>query len=167
MKRIGLLSDTHGFFDPKFLDLFAEVDELWHAGDVGSEAVLDVMEDFKPVRAVYGNIDDAQMRRRIPEFQRFVCEGVDVLMTHIGGYPGKYPARVKALIAESKPDIFLSGHSHILKVMPDKHFNLLHINPGAAGHHGFHAMRTVVRLNINNAKIGNLEVVELGRRGRD
>ena len=164
MKKIGLLSDTHGFFDPKFLDLFAEVDELWHAGDVGSEAVLDVMEDFKPVRAVYGNIDDAQMRRRIPEFQRFVCEGVDVLMTHIGGYPGNYSPQVKGEIYAKPPKLFISGHSHILKVVNDPALKLLHVNPGAAGNNGFHQVRTAVRFVLDEGNIMDMEVIELARR---
>ncbi|MBN2165887.1 MAG: metallophosphoesterase family protein [Marinilabiliaceae bacterium] len=164
MIRIGLLSDTHSFFDPRFFELFKDVDEIWHVGDIGSEQVLDQMESFRPVRAVYGNIDNAVMRRRLKEVLRFKCEGVDVLMIHIGGYPGNYDRRVKSLIEKETPKLFISGHSHILKVIFDKKNDMLHINPGAAGKNGFHAIRTAIRFCIDNEKIKDLEVIELGRK---
>lgn len=162
MKRIGLLSDTHAYFDPRFLNVFSEVDEIWHAGDVGSDDVLDQLEAFRPVRAVWGNIDGASLRRRLPEKQCFTCEGVDVLMCHIGGYPGKYDARVKADIYANPPKLFICGHSHILKVMNDKTLGLLYINPGAAGRYGFHTVRTAVRFVLDNGNIRDLEVIEFG-----
>ena len=160
MKKIGLLSDTHAYFDPRFLSVFSEVDEIWHAGDIGSDDVLDQLEAFKPVRAVWGNIDGASLRRRLREKLRFTCEGVDILMCHIGGYPGKYDARVKADIYAHPPKLFICGHSHILKVMNDKTLGLLHINPGAAGKYGFHTVRTAVRFVLDNGNIRELEVIE-------
>ena len=153
MQRIGLLSDTHAFFDPKFYELFGEVDQIWHAGDIGSESVLDALEAFKPVRAVYGNIDGAELRRRIPAIQRFVCEGVDVMITHIGGYPGKYAPQIKAHLYADPPKLFICGHSHILKVINDASLKLLHVNPGAAGKYGFHTVRTAIRFKIGRAHV--------------
>jgi uncharacterized protein len=163
MKKIGLMSDTHSYLDQKIYDYFKDVDEIWHAGDIGSEAVADALEKFKPLRAVYGNIDGQAIRARYPEHLRFDTEGVSVWMTHIGGYPGKYPARIKEDLENY--DLFICGHSHILKIMPDKTYNLLHINPGACGNEGFHKMKTIVRFDIDNGRFLNMEVVELGARG--
>ena len=164
MQRIGLISDTHAYFDPKFYDLFAEVDQIWHAGDIGSEEVLDIIEKFRPVRAVFGNVDGAVLRHRLRAIERFTCEGVDVLMTHIGGYPGKYDANIKSCIYENPPKLFICGHSHILKIMNDSNLNLLHVNPGAAGYSGFHLKRTAVRFSLDNGVIKDMEVIELAGR---
>lgn len=166
MIRIGLLSDTHSYLDEKIFDYFKECDEIWHAGDIGSFEVVDRLEAFRPFRAVYGNIDDHKMRRQYPEDLRFECEGLDVLMTHIGGYPGRYKKRVRELIAENPPGLFICGHSHILKIMPDEKHKLIHINPGACGNHGFHKIKTLVRFSIDNGKLKDVEVIELGRRGQ-
>jgi putative phosphoesterase len=166
MKRIGLLSDTHSYLDEKILDYFEECDEIWHAGDIGDVSVADQLEAFRPFRAVYGNIDDEKVRVRYPENLRFECEGMDVFMTHIGGYPGRYNKRVREILQEDPPDLYICGHSHILKIMPDKKLDLLHINPGACGIHGFHKVRTIVRFTIKEAKIEDLEVIELGLRGK-
>ena len=165
MKRIGLLSDTHGHLDDTIFQYLEECDEIWHAGDIGSQEVADRLAAYKPFRAVYGNIDGGSLRRQFPEDLRFECEGMDVWITHIGGYPGRYNKRVRALIAENPPDLFISGHSHILKVMPDKKYGLIHINPGAAGQHGFHKVKTLVRFTIDEGRLKDLEVVELGKRG--
>ena len=164
--RIGLLSDTHSYLDPQLLPLFKDCDELWHAGDVGQVNVIEKLEAFKPLRGVYGNIDDATVRRIFPLNQSFELEGVKVCMTHIGGYPGRYTARVRKWLTEEQPDLYICGHSHILKVMPDRKLDLLHINPGAAGVHGFHHMRTAVRFTLAGGKIDELEVLELGLRGK-
>ena len=158
--KIGILSDTHGCFDERLRNFFAEVNELWHAGDVGGVAVADAMSAFKPVRAVYGNIDGNEIRRMYPRFQRFSCNGVDVLMTHIGGYPSKYDPSIVETLHKNPPQLFVCGHSHILKVMFDKKLNFLHINPGAAGIYGFHHVRTAVRLEITNGEMKNLEIGE-------
>lgn len=168
MKRIGLLSDTHSFLDQSIFDFFAECDEVWHAGDIGDPAVADELEAFRPFRAVYGNIDGASIRQRYPLDAHFVCEGLAVWMTHIGGYPKRYSKRVREQLQAqtAQPGLFISGHSHILKVMPDPKYQLLHINPGACGHHGWHKMRTVVRFSIEAGKPKDLEVIELGKRGR-
>jgi len=165
MKEIGLLSDTHSYLDEKVFEYFSEVDEIWHAGDIGSIEVLDTLEAFKPVRAVYGNIDDTEIRVRCPLNNRFDCEGVKVWITHIGGYPGRYNKRIRNEMPLDTPDLFITGHSHILKIMPDKKFDLLHINPGACGIVGFHKMKTMVRFAIEGKKIFNMEVIELGLRG--
>jgi len=164
--RIGLLSDTHSYLDDTIFDYFSACDEIWHAGDIGSWELVEQLEAFKPLRAVYGNIDGGEMRQHYPENQRFEVEGLRVLMTHIGGYPGRYNARVKQLLAEDQPGLYICGHSHILKVMPDKARGLLHINPGACGQHGFHKVRTVVRFEIDRGKVDELQVIELGKRGR-
>jgi putative phosphoesterase len=164
MTKIGLLSDTHSYFDPRFRELFADCDEIWHAGDIGDIKVLDDMQAFKPVRAVYGNIDDAIIRRVLKEHLRFNCDGVDVWITHIGGYPGKYAAQVKAEIYTNPPKLFISGHSHILKVIFDNKIDCLHINPGAAGLSGFHAVRTAIRFVLDKGEIKDLEVIELGNK---
>ena len=163
--RIGLLSDTHSYLDSTVFKYFEEVDEIWHAGDIGDIDVMKQLEAVKPVRAVYGNIDDTKMRHTYPEDLLFVLEGVSVFMTHIGGYPGRYNVRARHLIDEHQPKLFICGHSHILKVMPDKKRELLHINPGACGHHGFHKMRTIIRFSIEKGNIFDLEVIELGKRG--
>lgn len=166
MQHIGLLSDTHGYLNPLLYDFFKDVDQIWHAGDIGSEDVLDKLEAFKPVRAVYGNIDGAIIRRRLKETQRFNCEGVDVMLTHIGGYPGKYAVQIKREIYANPPKLFICGHSHILKVINDKALGLLHINPGAAGKYGFHLVSTAIRFSIHNGDITGLEVIELGSKSR-
>lgn len=166
MKRIGLMSDTHGFLDEKVLKYFEACDEIWHAGDIGTMAVADKIEAFKPLRAVYGNIDGADIRQRYPLDLRFDCEGLDVLITHIGGYPNRYSKRVREMMLEHSPKLFISGHSHILKVMPDSKFDLLHINPGACGNHGFHQMKTIVRFTVAAGEVSDLEVIELGKRGK-
>lgn len=163
--HIGLLSDTHGHLDPKVFTYFAEVDEIWHAGDIGPIALTDKLAKFKPVRAVYGNIDDAVARRQFPEDALFEVAGLKVYMTHIGGYPGRYPTRIRTLLQQHRPGLFICGHSHILKVMPDPQHQLLHINPGAAGNHGFHLVKTLVRFSITSGKIHDLQVIELGPRG--
>jgi hypothetical protein len=168
MKRIGLLSDTHGFFDPKIADHFKDADEIWHAGDFGQPDILPALEALgKPLRGVWGNIDDKVCRQRWPEDDFFECEGVPVYMTHIGGYPGKYSPRTKALLLQRPPKggLFICGHSHILKAMPDHSFNFFHLNPGACGHEGWHTVRTVMRFMLDAGKVSNLEVIELGKRG--
>ncbi len=166
MKRIGLLSDTHSYLDEKILDYFEECDEVWHAGDIGDVSLSDQLEAFRPFRAVYGNIDDEKIRARYPLNLRFNCEGMDVFITHIGGYPGRYNKRVREILQSNPPDLYICGHSHILKIMPDKKLDLLHINPGACGIYGFHKIRTIVRFSIDKAAIEDLEVIELGLRGK-
>ncbi|TLX72825.1 metallophosphoesterase family protein [Labilibacter sediminis] len=165
MTRIGLLSDTHSYFDPRFAELFADCDEIWHAGDLGDIKVLDAMKDFKPTRAVYGNIDDATIRSVLSEQERFVCDGVDVFLIHIGGYPNKYSPKAKNELFKNPPKLFICGHSHILKVIYDDKINCLHINPGAAGRSGFHAVRTAIRFTLDNGEIKDLEVIELDNKG--
>ena len=164
MKRIALLSDTHGYLDSKLKKYIDSCDEVWHAGDIGTLAVTDTLESWKPLRAVYGNIDGAEVRVVHPENQIFTLEGVKVLITHIGGYPGKYNPRVRALIEEEKPQLYICGHSHILKVLHDKKYDCLHMNPGAAGIHGFHKVKTLLRFTLENGNIKDLQVVELGNR---
>ena len=161
MKRIGLISDTHSYWDERYEKYFAECDEIWHAGDIGSMEVADRLQDIAMLRAVYGNIDDTDMRYRFPEILRFKCEEVDVLMKHIGGYHGKYDASVRKMLFANPPKLFVSGHSHLLKVMYDKNLGCLHVNPGAAGMSGFHKVRTLVRFVIDGAEIKDLEVIEL------
>ena len=160
------MSDTHGFLDEKVLKYFEACDEIWHAGDIGTVEVADKVEAFKPFRAVYGNIDGADIRRCYPLDLRFDCEGLDVLITHIGGYPNRYSKRVREMMLDNPPKLFISGHSHILKVMPDSKFDLLHINPGACGNHGFHQIKTIVRFSVDAGEVFDLEVIELGKRGR-
>ena len=162
MKKIGLLSDTHGFLDDKVFEHFKDCDEVWHAGDIGTVEVADRLAAFKPLRAVYGNIDGDKLRVMFKQHERWMCEGVDVWMTHIGGYPGKYAREVKPEIFMHPPKLFISGHSHILKVMYDKKLGTLHINPGAEGKYGFHNVRTLVRVEIDGTDIRNLEVIEIG-----
>ena len=161
MKKIGLLSDTHNCWDDKYEKYFAECDEIWHAGDIGSLDLALQFEALKPLRAVYGNIDDSKVRRAFPEIQRFTLEDVDVLMTHIGGYPGKYDPFIRPILYAKTPKLFITAHSHILKVMFDKKLNCLHINPGAAGKYGFHKVRTLVRFVLDNGNISDLDVIEL------
>ncbi len=161
MKQIGLLSDTHSYWDERFNQYFADCDEIWHAGDIGSLEVIERLNKIGPVRAVYGNIDGQNIRTVFPEVNRFTIENTTVLMKHIGGYPGKYDKSVKHLLLEEHPQLFISGHSHILKVLFDKKLNLLHINPGAAGKYGFHTIRTIVRFKIDNGNFTDLEVIEL------
>lgn len=148
MKRIGVLSDTHGTLPPQVRTFFKDCDELWHCGDIGG-GVLDELRRFKPVRAVYGNMDDCMLRCELPGTDLFACEGLRVLMTHIGGWPGHYPEPIRRLLASERPDLFVCGHSHILKVMYDEEYQLLHINPGAAGRQGFHKVGTLVRFVID------------------
>ena len=166
MMRIGLLSDTHSYLDPAILQHFADCDEIWHAGDVGEPSVLDALEAEKPVRAVYGNIDGVAVQQRLPPNQTFTVADLPVLITHIGGYPGRYTPRVRNLLDDLRPKLYVCGHSHILKVMMDKQRGILHINPGACGRHGFHRMRTVVRFGIERGRVVDLEVIELGLRGK-
>lgn len=164
MKRILLLSDTHSYIDERILKYAKDADEVWHCGDFGNMAVIEELEKIKPLRGVYGNIDEAKIRTIFPEVLSFKCEDVDVLMIHIGGYPGKYSPLAKKEIAEKDPKLFISGHSHILKAMPDNKNNLLHLNPGACGKSGWHKVRTMMRFTIHNDEIKDLEVIELGSR---
>ena len=158
-----LLSDTHSYIDEAILKHVKQADEVWHAGDIGNLDVTDALEELKPLRAVFGNIDDAQARAQFPLHQRFLCDEVDVWITHIGGYPGRYNPRIKEEIYRNPPRLFICGHSHILKVMPDKKTGLLHMNPGAIGKHGFHKARTMLRFQIDGSNISNLEVIEFPR----
>ena len=164
MTKILLLSDTHGHMDKTILKYAKQADEIWHAGDIGNLKVTDALAALKPVKGVYGNIDDHIIQKEFPENNRFYCEGVDVWITHIGGYPNKYNVRVREAIQKNPPKLFISGHSHILKVMYDKNLGLLHMNPGACGKHGFHQVRTMLRFTIDGDQIANLEVIELGKR---
>ncbi len=164
MTRIGLISDTHGFLDDAVFNYFDQCDEIWHAGDFGNIELADKLAAFKPLRGVYGNIDGKDVRTVYPENLRFNCESVDVWMTHIGGYPGHYSPPVKALIYKDPPKLFISGHSHILKVIYDKKIAVLHLNPGAAGKQGWHKIRSLLRFCISDEKIHTLEVIELGNR---
>ncbi len=161
MAKIGILSDTHAYWDEKYLKYFENCDEIWHIGDIGSMDIADRLAAFRPLRAVYGNIDGQDIRMRFPLVNRFTFEGVDVLMKHIGGYPGNYDASVRETLFVNPPRLFLSGHSHILKVKYDKTLGLLHINPGAAGLYGFHEVRTLVRMAIEKGTFKDLEVIEL------
>lgn len=163
MKRIGLISDTHGTFDQPLKEFLRDVDEIWHAGDIGSPALADEITAFKPLRAVYGNIDGGVMRRMFNEVLTFRCEDVTVVMTHIGGYPRHYSPRAVKAIQSLRPKLFISGHSHILKVIYDNLYDLLHLNPGAAGIYGFHKIRTAIRFEIDGSDIRNMEIWELER----
>ncbi|MCC8034483.1 MAG: metallophosphatase family protein [Rikenellaceae bacterium] len=163
MKKIGILSDTHGYFDDLLRRFFDGVDELWHAGDIGNVETADKIAAFKPLRAVYGNIDGAPLRRIYPKSDMWTTEQIKVAMTHIGGYPGRYDREVFTSILPEHPDMFIDGHSHILKVMFDKRNNFLFINPGAAGIYGFHKVRTAVRLEVDGKDLRNLEVGEWPR----
>ena len=166
MVKIGLISDTHGYFDETVFDYFKEVDEIWHAGDIGNIATADKLADFKPLFAVYGNIDGRDVRIVYPEYVCFKRAGLKVLIVHIGGYPGRYSFGARQLIERHKPGLFVCGHSHILKVMRDKKYGHLCMNPGAAGNYGFHHMKTLLRFDIDQGKIKNLEAIELGKRGQ-
>lgn len=163
-KKILLLSDTHSHMDETILKYAALADEVWHAGDIGDLAVTDSLKQRKPLRAVYGNIDDAKARLEFPLHNRFMCEGVDVWITHIGGYPGKYNTAIKAEMSTNPPQLFICGHSHILKVIFDKKNNLLHMNPGACGKSGFHQVRTMLRFVIEGDRIKDLEIIEIEKR---
>jgi putative phosphoesterase len=164
MTKILLLSDTHGHIDDAIIKYVKQSDEVWHAGDIGSLMVTDTIEKIKPLKGVYGNIDDHILQKEFPLNNRFMCEGVDVWITHIGGYPPKYNSKVKEEIKTNPPKLFISGHSHILKVMWDKKLNVLHMNPGACGKYGFHHVRTMLRFVIDGKEIKNLEIIELGKR---
>ena len=161
MTRIGLLSDTHGWWDDRYLQYFEPCDEIWHAGDIGSLEVAQRLADFRPLRAVYGNIDGQELRRLYPQTLRFTVDGAEVVMNHIGGYPRRYDPSVAGSLLARPPKLFVSGHSHILKVKYDKTLGLLHINPGAAGRQGFHTVRTLVRFCIDQGQFSDLEVIEL------
>jgi phosphoesterase, MJ0936 family len=159
--KIGLLSDTHAYWDDRYEKYFSECDEIWHAGDIGSMSVADRLSQIKPLRAVYGNIDGHLERLRFPRYLNFECEGIKVLITHIGGYPGRYAPEILKELNEFRPTLFICGHSHIAKVKYDAKRKLLHINPGAAGKQGFHAVRTLVRFELTAGKILNLDMIEL------
>ena len=163
MKKILLISDTHGYIDEKIIKYANQVDEIWHAGDIGDISVTDTLKTIKPLKAVYGNIDDQKIRSEFPLHNRFLCEKVDVWITHIGGYPKKYNSKIIDELRSNPPDLFICGHSHILKVINDKDLNLLHINPGSIGKHGLHNVRTMIQFEINVDKIENLSIVEFKR----
>ncbi|WCT10495.1 metallophosphoesterase family protein [Mucilaginibacter jinjuensis] len=163
MTRIGLISDTHSYLDDAVFKHFADCDEIWHAGDFGTLELVDQLAAFKPLKGVYGNIDGKDIRLVYPEHLRFKCEDVDVWMTHIGGYPDRYSANIKGEIYTNPPNLFITGHSHILKVIFDKKINCLHINPGAAGKQGWHKVRTLVKFAISGDKIHNLQIIEMNR----
>lgn len=168
MIKIGLISDTHNYFDPQIRDYFSDRDEIWHAGDFGSEEIADQLEEIAPVVGVYGNIDGQDIRKRYPLHQRFERDGVDVWMTHIGGVPGRYCLPIKEEIESNPPDLFICGHSHILKIARDQSLNkMLYMNPGAAGKQGFQVYRTMVRFSINNGKLIDVEVINLGKVGKE
>ena len=163
MKKILLISDTHGYIDEKIIKYANQVDEIWHAGDIGDISVTDTLKTIRPLKAVYGNIDDQKIRSEFPLHNRFLCEKVDVWITHIGGYPKKYNPKIIDELRSNPPDLFICGHSHILKVINDKDLNLLHINPGAIGKHGLHNVRTMIQFEISGDKIENLSIVEFKR----
>lgn len=163
MKKILLISDTHGYIDEKIVNYASKVDEIWHAGDIGDISLSDKLKKIKPLRAVYGNIDDQKIRAEFPLHNRFICEKVKVWITHIGGYPKRYNPKILEELKSNPPDLFICGHSHILKVINDKELDLLHINPGAIGKHGLHRVRTMIQFEINGKKIENLSVIEFKR----
>jgi putative phosphoesterase len=164
--KIGLISDTHSYLDPKVLEYFQSVDEIWHAGDIGEVSVTQQLQQLKPLRAVYGNVDDKNLQALYPEDLWFDCEGLRIWMTHIAGAPPNYNPRTKKIFKEKSADVLICGHSHILKVIKDPKYNLLYVNPGAAGNHGFHHIKTIMRFEILNKEIKNMEVIELGKRGQ-
>ena len=164
MQKILLISDTHSYLDPKLFKYINTVDEVWHAGDIGDIQVCREIEKLKPLKAVYGNIDGQDARKQYPENNIFMCEQVKVFITQIGGYTNRYNLEAKKIIEREKPNLFICGHSHILKIMYDKKYNLLHLNPGACGMHGFHQVKTVLRFAINEAEIKDMEIIELGKR---
>lgn len=163
MKRIGLLSDTHSYWDDRYLEYFEPCDEIWHAGDIGSLELAMRLQQFRPFRAVFGNCDGGELRHLYTEKLAWNCEGAEVLMTHIGGYPGRYDPRIRRQLFQSPPNLFISGHSHILKVQYDKSLGLLHVNPGAAGLQGWHQVRTLVRFSVHEGQFFDLEVIEMPR----
>ncbi len=164
MTKILLLSDTHGYVDEQILQYINEADEVWHAGDIGNLIVTDTIAKLKPIRAVYGNIDGDQARLQFPLDNKFRIESMDIWITHIGGYPNRYEKRIRDILKLKSPDILICGHSHILKIIYDKKFDLLHLNPGAAGKSGFHNVRTMLRFSIDGSKIENMEIIELEQR---
>ena len=166
MKRIGLMSDTHGFIDPKIYHYFKDVDEIWHAGDVGDLSIMEQLPKGKPIRGVFGNIDDQAVQEQFPEWQEFELEGVKVVMTHIGGLPPRYAKGVQTRLKTQKAQLFVCGHSHVCRVEFDREINCLYMNPGAVGQHGFHQMRTFLLFELDAGKMTNLRVVELGKRGK-
>ncbi len=163
MTRIGLISDTHGFVDERILNFFAECDEIWHAGDIGNFETARKFQGFKPFKAVYGNIDNYEIRQLFPKINRFKCEDVDVIMTHVGGYPKRYEPLIREILKADKPKLFIAGHSHILKVIYDKEMELLFMNPGAAGNSGFHQVKTAIRFTIDGSQIKDVEIWEAPR----
>ncbi len=164
--KIGLISDTHSYLDPKVFEYFKDCDEVWHAGDIGEISLITEFKSFKPFRAVYGNIDSKEIQHTFPEDLFFTCEGLTIWMTHIGGAPPHYNPRIKKILKEKTPEVFICGHSHILRIKRDPNFNnMLYVNPGAAGNHGFHQIKTIIRFEIKKTKIEKMEVVELGKRG--
>ena len=165
MKRITLISDTHSYLGADVISHLHDADEIWHAGDIGDRATYDQLKAFeKPLRIVYGNIDDKELQSLTVLNESFECEGLKVFMTHIGGYPGRYYKRVSSILSREKPDLYICGHSHILKIMPDKDLSLIHMNPGACGVVGFHKFRTIIKFNIEDGKLKDVNVVELGLR---
>ena len=165
--EIGIISDTHGFLDPLVFEAFDNCDEIWHAGDFGDVEICNQLADFKPLRGVYGNIDGTDVRLKHPEVERFEIDGVDILMIHIGGRPGRYSTKARQLIQESTPDVLVTGHSHALQVEKDPRYDHMRfINPGAAGHEGAHPMRTLLKCQIVDGQLKNLRLIELGPRGR-
>lgn len=170
MTQIGIISDTHGFLDERVFHHFKDCHEVWHAGDVGSVDIITKLEEFKPLRAVYGNIDGGSVRIRCPEHQHFVCEGFNIWITHIAGYPGRYAwpflQSLRNITAKEKPDLMVCGHSHILKVIKDNQHGMLTLNPGAAGRSGFHQVRTLIRMQLHNKEIKKMEAIELGSRSK-
>lgn len=164
--KIGLISDTHSHLDPIVFDYFEDCDEIWHAGDIGNPTIVHSLEKAKPLRAVFGNIDTKDLQILYPEDLWFSCEGLSIWMTHIGGAPPNYNPRIKKILKERIPDVFICGHSHILRVKKDPNYkNMLYLNPGAAGNHGFHTIKTIIRFEIKKASIINMEAIELGKRG--
>ena len=164
MKKILVISDTHGYIDDRILHYAKNSDEVWHAGDIGDFSVIDQLSSVSKIKAVFGNIDDHNIRKVYPEKNIFICDELKVYIVHIGGYPGSYNKKIKNELIDIEPDIFISGHSHILKIQNDKKNNILHLNPGAAGKIGFHSVRTMIRFEINEKKINNLEVIQLGKK---
>lgn len=164
--KIGLLSDTHSHIDDRILHHLQDCDEIWHAGDIGDGAVADALEQLAPLRAVWGNIDSKEIRQRFPEHQHFSCAGQKIWMTHIGGAPPRYNPAVRPILKEEKPQIFICGHSHILRVVQDPTFNVLYLNPGAAGRHGFHKMRTLLRFRLEADGVKEMQAIELGARAQ-
>tara|TARA_B100000941_G_C28481860_1_gene542630 strand:- start:408 stop:911 length:504 start_codon:yes stop_codon:yes gene_type:complete len=162
--KIGLISDTHGYLDSEFFNHTKECDEIWHAGDIGNVSLLDKLENFKPLRAVFGNIDSLEVRMRTSEIAFISCGGMNILMTHIAGKPPSYTKKIRTQLLDNEPDIIVCGHSHILKVIFDKKNKILYLNPGAAGRHGFHKLKTLLRFEIDNRKIFNIEVIKIGPR---